>query len=310
MNSQQDSNSSLRLEMEENSNIKLIKSELIPLLLHFQGVLAWQISEEAGVQTGQEELSAAVRDSVRARFLKALLKIVEIQKPAIVVEIGAHEASFSKEVKHLLPSAQVIAFEANPEVFNKFEQRVAAVGVDYRHACVATHDGYQTFHAPLSNKGNKWLKAGSMLGGIHGSKTESYQVPACRLDTVLGSMADNPSVIWIDVEGAIAQVLGGANKTLKNCRALYVELETQRWWDGQMIASEAVELLINSGLYPVLQDFQKDGQANYLFLSEDMILDRQIIGALNEALSTRAPTLRETRLARRAERRARRQRTT
>ena len=80
---------------------------------------------------------------------------------------------------------------------------------------------------------------------------------AVTLDGFLGDVSNLANAMWIDVEGALALVFDGAGRTLRNCQALYVEMESSARWEGQMIDTDVVSSLSAYGLKPVLRDIQK-----------------------------------------------------
>ena len=100
---------------------------------------------------------------------------------------------------------------------------------------------------------------------------------AITLDGFLGDAADSDNAMWIDVEGALANVLNGAKRTLRNCQALYLEAKSEPRWEGQMIDAEVISHLANYGLKPVVRDIQREwGQYN-------VVLMRQASAPLNVA---------------------------
>ncbi len=265
-------------------NAQSVNARMASLLLQLQGDLIWRVSEEVGLRQGQEVAARRARRSIANRLMHAFIEIVVLQSPEVVLEIGAHEASFSKEIKRRLSKTQVMAFEANPNVFKDHERDVSAAGVDYRRACITSFDGIQTFTVPINKgKGKMMTKMGSIFA-LQGAdlEAERYEVDALKLDTLLANSPGASNMIWIDVEGAVGHVLQGATTSLQNCRGLYVELETTGHWEGQLVASQVVELLMSIGLYPVARDAQKRWQGNYLFLNEELLADGRVVDIVQE----------------------------
>jgi FkbM family methyltransferase len=63
---------------------------------------------------------------VRTTFMSLCAKL----KPTVTLEIGAFEASFSREMKKRLPDARVVAYEANPSTDEHEQVSVPAVRID------------------------------------------------------------------------------------------------------------------------------------------------------------------------------------
>ena len=223
------------------------------------------------------ETQAARREAATAAFTAAVVDLTEALKPAVVAEVGAHEAAFSRALARRLPDARVIAFEAHPRVHAKWSAACAGAGVDYRNACVSDANGTASFKAPLRGDGSERLFMGSLLEDSQSEGFREYQVETVTLDGALGADAGRPNVLWIDVEGAAGQVLAGARATLKASLAVYVEVETRARWRGQVQAPELTAVLSDCGLRPVLRDIQRaagerEWQYNVLFLRDELLV--------------------------------------
>lgn len=219
------------------------------------------------------------RKRVSRRLERNCVAIARHLKPEIVVEIGAHEGTFSRHMRTALPESRVIAFEANDKVFDKYRPIMTAAGVDYLNLCIAEAPGRRTFTVPITPTGRERHKMGSLLTHSRTLDSRAFEVEAVRLDGFLGEDAGRRNVIWLDVEGAVGDVLKGAGAALGACVGLFAELETVRRWDGQMIDVEVFAALADHGLFPVLRDFQKPGQYNALFLRGEGARD-PVIAAL------------------------------
>lgn len=183
----------------------------------------------------------------------------------LVIEIGAHEARFSEQLKHSLPHSRIVAFEAHPLVYQAHAERLAQLGIEYMPLCVGDSNGDTILRVPTTKEGGEKLGKGSLLRKVKASFAE-YPVRMMRLDDFLGGAAATPNAMWIDVEGALAQVFSGADHALRSCQALLVEMETNALWEGQITDAEAISRLAAYGLQPVLRDIQHTLQYNAMFL--------------------------------------------
>lgn len=208
------------------------------------------------------EIAARQRKQITAALEGALMDHVERLRPPLIIEVGAHEAHFSIAIKQRLPSTRVIAIEAHPEVFAKYQQAVTGAGVEFHNACVAAEPGKATLKVPLKGA-NQRRTMGSVLADVQAKEFAEYEVEAFPLDSFAQVQ---PNVLWIDVEGAVAPVLDGGTEMLKRCLALYVEVETRQRWAGQITADGVIERLARFGLKPVLRDAAREWQHNLLFL--------------------------------------------
>lgn len=208
-----------------------------------------------------------------SRLLKDLLdQVIHHERPGTIVEIGAFEADFSRRMTQSFPGARVIAFEANPIVHANFWPELSGANVDYRHAAIGARNGEATIHVPTRICGND-MPALSRMGSLNelsvpNSEMDTLTVPIRRLDDELGDM-DGAAALWIDVEGAVPDVLDGAETTLRRTQIVLCELESIGMWKGQTLADSLVERFRTAGLTPVARDCEKRNQFNALFLAEN-----------------------------------------
>lgn len=197
--------------------------------------------------------------------------LVTLLSPRTVIEIGAHEASFSCKIKGRLSAARVLAFEANPDVYTKYQSEVASRGVEYISHCISDVSETVAFSMPIHDKYGAATGMGSVLADTGYEQFKRYDVAAVPLDTFLGESADEPNAIWVDVEGALGKVLGGAERALQSCVALYAEIETRQRWAGQAIDVDIIPILASHGLVPLLRDVQRHWQYNILCVRDRLI---------------------------------------
>jgi FkbM family methyltransferase len=231
----------------------------------------------AAIADGAADATAR-RQAVTRSLTASLVRLTEALAPPVVVEIGAHEAEFSRALAKTLPASRIVAFEAHPRVHARHSQGCATAGIEYRNACVTDAEGRATLKTPLRDNGSERLMMGSLLADGRAEQMQEHDVEAVTLDGALGDDAGRPNVLWIDVEGAARQVLAGATRTLAASLAVYIEVEATPRWEGQILAPEVSERLAPYGLWPVLRDVQResggrDWQYNVLYLSERTIGD-------------------------------------
>ena len=220
------------------------------------------------------EIQPEVRKRGAELLGEAVTRIVEYLRPQIVLEIGAHEATFSKTIKSLLPKSRVIAIEANPTIYKKYETIVPTSGVEYVFKCIADENRVYKFSVPGTDRAHPTM--GSVLTYNQKGVFETYDVNGERLDTFLGN-STKTNAMWIDVEGAIGSVLDGADHSLKNCVMLFAELEARERWEGQILDVDVIKRLSNYGLFPVLRDIQRHKwQHNILFLKPEALSDTKV----------------------------------
>lgn len=211
------------------------------------------------------------------RLLEDLFdSLIELVQPQTTMEVGAFEADFSRRMKKRFPTAEVLAFEANPRVYEQYAEAASSNGVDYRHLAIGAEAGTAHIHIPI-HIGDRDMPFVNRMGSLNviqmqNSEVVSVEVPTQRLDDVCRNISPGPAVLWIDVEGAIDQVLAGAHQTLSRCTMLFCELELSQVWSGQLLSGEIRSALADSGFLPVARDCQKAFQYNAIFMRSEFLI--------------------------------------
>lgn len=199
-------------------------------------------------------------------------QLVAALKPACAIEIGAHEAGFSMRLRRHMPELDIIAFEANPDVHALYLPRLAPLNIDYRLQAISAAPGRVRFRVPVV-RGTTKMTMGSLMnyGEASGNSVE-HEVDAITLD----SLERRDAALWIDVEGAIKQVLDGGEQTLRSALCVQVEMETQERWPGQMTDQAVIARLATFGLTPVARDIARHWQYNAVFVRTSLRYDPRV----------------------------------
>jgi FkbM family methyltransferase len=207
--------------------------------------------------------------SDRLKSVQALqdlfFEIVANRQPMLFIEAGAKGAGISRRARNVLPKAQVVAFEANPYVYEKWKTR--ARGYEYLNLALSDRSGELPFHIhdgiPADHGQHSLLLRNS------NADVSTVRVNATTLDDHFANNVDE-CCIWMDVEGATGNVLRGAPKTLDRTAALLVEMESRAIWQGQWLAREVSAFLNDLGLRLVARDDQSRFQYNAIFVRSDV----------------------------------------
>jgi FkbM family methyltransferase len=201
----------------------------------------------------------------------------------LVLEVGAHEARFSRRAAEALPEATVIAFEANPFVHAKFAQSMPS-RVDYRLSAVGRNDQPISLSIPLSRPspdGTVPMSPANTTSSLLARREEGYAYEAVQcectsVDLLLEGMANDQTVaLWVDVEGASQEVLAGASSALAEAVALiYIEVEDHAAWQGQWLAEDVTAHLEANGYVALARDRETSWQYNWIFVRRDLELKR------------------------------------
>jgi FkbM family methyltransferase len=246
------------------------------------------------------DLAQPTDRKLSARQLRWLFfNMIRALQPDVFAEAGARNAANSMKVRHSAPKARIIAFEANPHNHAYFSERYdyAAHGVEYRLQAVTDYVGPVTFkllmqegdlvHKPTSGRSSLLTREKDDV------RYEDVTVPGTTLDAALDG-SDGRAALWVDVEGATRQVLGGAAYTLTRTDLVMIEVETRPYWQGQWLHTDICAHLMESGLVPVARDFEYRFQFNLLFVHPQALARPDILHVLEQFHSARG-SIRESR---------------
>lgn len=223
------------------------------------------------------------REDVERRVVELFRLLCVRLAPAVVLELGAHEATFSRWAAGALPRARVLAFEANPHVHAKYADVVTAAGVDYRNLAVAPTTGPVTLHLPRQvgrKQRSRTSRMASLAMHVQATDTEQVEVPGVRLDDHVRLAEGERAVAWVDVEGANELVLRSGPEVLDRTDAVYVEVEKEPRWEDQWLDTDVALHLQRHGLVPVARDLSpRPHQYNLLLVRDRLVLDDPFVTA-------------------------------
>ena len=130
------------------------------------------------------------------------------------IDVGAHTGTVLTEMIRLAPLGRHVAFEPLPHLAAGL--RATFPGVDVREVALSDRAGRTTFTHVRSNPAYSGFRRRSYPGA---EDVEEIEVVTGALDDCLPSDLC-PAVIKIDVEGAEAEVLRGAMRTMSTHRPL------------------------------------------------------------------------------------------
>ncbi len=201
--------------------------------------------------------------------------LVRLSGPDTFVEAGAFDAAASRRVRRELPTTRVVAFEANPHSHAHFRADAEAAGVEYLNVALSDSPGTVTLQLVTRRggmpvdpvRGDHSLRTRTRAGAEDDDIAyEQVDVAAVALDDVLPEVGR--VAMWVDVEGAAAEVLGGATSVLGRCDVVKIEVEEELFWEGQWRSRDVLAHLIGHGLLPVARDIQGVNQYNVIALGE------------------------------------------
>jgi FkbM family methyltransferase len=212
-------------------------------------------------------------------------------KPKISIEVGANSAEFSQKIIQDYPNISSWAFEANPYVHKHYENSLQNLGVKYLNTAITNKIGETRFliqEAHLNNgewdgkRINRLIGNNSLL--IRNQDDVLYSAPKVDCNTLDGFFIDSGILnssdtvcMWIDVEGAIEQVLSNSSKILKQVDSIFIEAEHFKFWQDQWLAEDVIKFLVSQDFFPIARDYEYEKQNNYIFIRSKLMDNNKIL---------------------------------
>ena len=192
--------------------------------------------------------------------LESLPALLGTQSPTIL-EIGCNDGTETNRFLDLFgKDCRVYAFEPDPRAIKRFRQRVTDRRATLFELAIADRDGIAEFFVsdgkPTAPGYESLRPEGwDLSGSIRKPKEHLVQHPWCRFDekiTIQTQSLDNWSrlqnvkaidFIWVDVQGAEADLIRGATESLKQTRYVYTEYSNKQLYEGQLNLRQLLKLL-------------------------------------------------------------------
>ena len=185
-----------------------------------------------------------------------LQHIVKADKPAIF-DIGAHHGESVAYLKTLFPNASIHSFEPDPDSFDVLSASVID-GVSYFNLALSDTDGTASFYRNKISHTNSLLKVNlnskDSIGIANATAqddrqyfegfNEEVKVAATRLDSFTKQHSIGQiDLLKIDVQGAECRVLAGGNATLRNTKAIILEISFFDYYEHQTAFMDVEQIL-------------------------------------------------------------------
>jgi FkbM family methyltransferase len=157
--------------------------------------------------------------SIEEIFVEEVYKFESTRNPLTIIDCGANIGLSVLYFKINHPSARLIAFEADPQIFNVLKTNVGKYSfddVDLRNAAIWNENTTLRFSSEGSVGGKIDLDSNQAANMV--------EVPAVRLRDILE--AQQVDFLKIDIEGAEFEVLKDCKDLLYNVGNLFIEYHT------------------------------------------------------------------------------------
>jgi FkbM family methyltransferase len=171
---------------------------------------------------------------------------------SFVIDVGGNEGQWSASVLELLPIPEIWIFEPNSEAMKICQERIGSrPGVNYFDLALGDTDGQAQLHVTASSALASILEPrGDFLRTHYGTNAARIvldkQVQISTLDSLVPE-SRCVDLLKIDVQGFERAVLSGAQRVLRNTRAVLVEVILQSHYRGDETLPALWKQLENEG---------------------------------------------------------------
>ena len=200
-------------------------------------------------------------------------KLITSSRP-ILLDVGANDGHDTCILKKIFPNSVIHSFEPDPRAINSFRIKTRELqDVTLHEIAMNESTGIALFYQSnsadfaVSHKNirpNGWDLSGSLCR----PKKHLELHPEIVFDTIItvptitidqwttNNDINHIDLLWMDVQGAEAQVLTGAQNSLKNCDLIYTEFDEEELYEGQVNLQHVKDLLMSTHL--LLLEFKND----------------------------------------------------
>ena len=208
----------------------------------------------------------------------------------VTVDVGANLGLMTLHAaKAVGPMGRIVSIEAHPATFQRLLRNIRENGLRnvtmLNVAAGAVEEKRQIFDVPSFSIGRASLIRPAEAHSVGGDTTVK------RLDRILADAgAEAPRLVKIDVEGFEAEVIKGADETLKALPIICMELVTSIPGEGGEDPLLAHDLVMQTGLFDCYRFAKTKFRASPLV----RVADRGELAEFHDNLIYIAPSIRET----------------
>ncbi len=180
------------------------------------------------------------------------IQIINSEMINLVIDVGASEGHYSRELRDSGYRDKVISFEPQTQSFSTLKQKANG---DPKWICINAALGISGHEAEMCISGHKTSSSllpmtETHLNAMPSSETvKREKVKVLVLDSFLGNMIQPYERIYlkVDVQGYEMFVLQGATHALKQIRAVELELSLVPLYEGSPIMNDMISYLETLG---------------------------------------------------------------
>lgn len=175
-------------------------------------------------------------------------RLFQQEKFDVVVDVGANAGQFSSFIRSNGYSGHIIAFEP----LGNLRSSIEGVGnITVHSVALGSDNSEREIKVFASSDFSSFYDIGQRYKVNHGGAPEVISkeiVPVARLDDF--EIKENSILLKLDTQGSEADVLRGAEQTLKRVNVLVLEMPFLQMYQGGCTVSELFEITRAADLFP------------------------------------------------------------
>lgn len=181
-------------------------------------------------------------------FINHIRSIDRYYDPKVILDIGSRDLGQSIEFSSVFTSAQIYAFEPNPDQFNVcLELSKDNSNIFVEQKAISDVTGHLDFYVTHGNVG-----ASSLLEPIDvpfGTTNQftKISVDSIRLDDWLKANDIEVDIMWLDTQGVELSALKSMGDYLKKVKYIHCEAAEIAYYKGHILKRELDEFLVSMG---------------------------------------------------------------
>ncbi|WDP89410.1 MAG: FkbM family methyltransferase [Desulfobacter sp.] len=209
------------------------------------------------------------------KFLFNLL--LRFIKPSVICDIGSMDGSDALRFKKILPTSQIVIFEANPDNYAQIVGNPFFSNEDISifNEVVWNENGPKEFFiqeaSDQEGKDEHLRGMSSAFPRTLEKEPAKIQLNGVRVDSKMAEMKVNGSIaLWIDVEGASYEVLQSITNVREQVKLIHAEVENEAFWEGQKTREDVIALADKMG-YVMLGHGRNKEQHDIVLIDKDLL---------------------------------------
>ena len=186
----------------------------------------------------------------------------------IIIEAGGQHGEDTKWMSELWPKGKIFTFEPSPESFEIMKNnckdlnnvQIFKLGLDKKCSI-------KSFY--LAGGASSILKPAKTFNDdyFHSDLENPIEIECLTLDAwCKRNNISKIDFLWLDMEGNELNALYGSEEILKTVKAIYTEVNLQRFWEECVMYEELKNYLESKGFYQIWSDITPNWHGNALFV--------------------------------------------